>query len=171
MIGIKIFGASIILAGCCYAGFSSATAINKEINSLRVLLSSLDFMSCELQYKLTPLPDLCKQTAEETKGNLSGVFMHLSEELDNQISPDVKSCMRAAISKTKALPDATKKCLLQLGGSLGRFDLNGQINGIESVRDSCKRRLSALETDKDSRIKIFKTLGICAGAAIVILFA
>lgn len=167
----KIMGSIIILLSCCYIGFSSAAGINIESSSLRKLLHALDFMSCELQYKLTPLPELCRRTADETSGKLKEVFTTLSEELESQISPDVKSCMCVSLTKVSNLPVQTQKCLLQLGASMGRFDLPGQINSIESVRSSCRRYLENLESDKESRLRTYRTLGICAGAAMVILLA
>ena len=58
----------------------------------------------------------------------------------------------------------------QLGKSLGRFDLNGQLQGIEQVRAHCRRELSSLENGRDQRIRGYQTLGVCAGAALAILF-
>lgn len=167
---MKWIGAILVLGSCCYFGLYSAASLNTEVRSLQKMISALDFMSCELQYKLTPLPDLCRQTASECSGALKQVLLRFSEELENQISPDVKSCMNAALSSTARLPESTEKCLLQLGASMGRFDLAGQINALESVRISCRRALENLEAGKESRIRTYKTLGLCAGAAIVILF-
>ena len=166
---MKWIGAIIILLGSCCFGLSAAARLSAEVRSLRKLMSLLDFMSCELQYRLTPLPDLCRQAAFETSGTLRHVFLRFAEELDSQISPDVKSCMNAALSGANGLSDAARKCMLQLGSSMGRFDLSGQISALESVRQSCRRNLEILESGKDSRLRMYKTLGICAGAAIVIL--
>ena len=79
--------------------------------------------------------------------------------------------MNVALSKCPTLPAETTKCLVQLGSSMGRFDLQGQINGIESVRASCKKSLESIESGKETQLRTYRTLGVCAGAAIVILFA
>ena len=57
-----------------------------------------------------------------------------------------------------------------LGTSLGRFDLTGQLNGLEQVRSHCRRELEALAGNRDQRVRGYQTLGICAGAALAILF-
>ena len=170
MIGTKAIGAIMVLIGCCYLGFSSAAGINSEIRNLRKLHRALDFMMCELQYKLTPLPELCNITAGESSGCIKRFFEALAKELESQLSPDVKSCMRVAISKTSGISQLTRNCLLQLGSNIGRFDLPGQINGLESARSTCIQYIQNLESGKESRLKTYKTLGICAGAAMVILF-
>ena len=166
---LKCIGAVGVLAGSCAMGFACAATVNAEITSLRRLVSALNYMSCELQYRLTPLPELCRKTAGECKGSLRHLFNNLSQEIENQISPDVKSCMRSALSKTKKIPSLTEKSLKMLGASLGRFDLAGQINGLELVRNHCQNILKELALEKGSRLRTYKTLGICAGAAIVII--
>ena len=63
------------------------------------------------------------------------------------------------------------KCNLQLlGKTLGRFDLQGQLSGIASVKQLCKRDLDGLQNNQELRLRSYRTLGICAGVALVILF-
>ena len=57
-----------------------------------------------------------------------------------------------------------------LGASLGRFDLQGQLQGIESVRAQCRKDLAELEDNRDQRLRSYQTLGLCAGCALAILF-
>lgn len=159
----------MIFLGCGYFGFRSAALYLAEERMLRKLIAVLDYMSCELQYKLTPLPDLCRQASSETTGALQILLRVFADELDSQISPNVKTCMDVAISKCKAMPELSKKCLYQLGCSMGRFDLNGQIQALESVRMTCRNHLSKLEEGKEMRLRSYQTLGLCAGAALVIL--
>ena len=75
----KILGAALIVLSSCYIGFSSAAGINIELRDLRRLISALDYMSCELQYNLTPLPTLCKETAKECEGKFKHLFILLAE--------------------------------------------------------------------------------------------
>jgi stage III sporulation protein AB len=113
---------------------------------------------------------LCRNTAQECSGPLNALFLRLSKELEEQISPNVSSCMRASIAVTEQLPKQTAEVLALLGESLGKFDLNGQLRGLASVRTECNRRLDALAENQDVRLRSYKTLGLCAGAALVILF-
>lgn len=167
---MKWIGAMFVLAACGGFGFQIAAAQRKETRTLRQLIRILDFAECELQYRLTPLPELCRNAAQECSGPLSILFMHLSKELEDQISPNVSSCMRAAIAATQQLPRQTAEVLTLLGESLGKFDLNGQLRGLASVRGECNRRLDILSESQDVRLRSYKTLGLCAGAALVILF-
>jgi hypothetical protein len=78
--------------------------------------------------------------------------------------------MASSITKVEKLPEAVKRNLLLLGKTLGRFDLPGQLSGIASVMQLCRRDLDGLLCNQDVRLRSYRTLGICAGVALVILF-
>ena len=166
----KIIGAIFVFISCACVGFRIASGFKKEERSLRQLVNALDYMECELQYHLTPLPDLCRHTAFQSSGIIRSIFLCLAMELEDQIHPDVWHCMSSALSKTKNIPVLTGQAFEALGRSLGRFDINGQLKGLEGVRAECRRNLSALVDNRDARVRSYQTLGLCAGAAMVILF-
>ena len=166
---VKILGSALVVAGCGGFGFKIAASRRKEEKMLRNLISALDFMECELQYRMSALPDLCRSTAAECSGQLQVVFRNFSTELEDQISPDVSSCMRAVLAKHAHLPSCTYEALCMLGESLGRFDMIGQLKGLEAVRAECRRKLNILSTGSDVVVRSYQTLGLCAGAAVVIL--
>ena len=111
---LKWIGAFLVVFGCAGVGFAMSGAHRKEEKSLRMLISALDFMQCELQYRLTPLPDLCRLTAAQCNGPLRTAFTTLAMELEDQISPDVFHCMNSAIAKVNGLPSKTAELLLSL---------------------------------------------------------
>lgn len=167
----KWIGAILVIVGCGGFGFSMAAGHRKEEKLLRQLISVLQYMESELQYRLTPLPELCRQAGNEVNGLLHDIMLNLAREMDWQVSPDACSCMTAALRKSHDIPVSLRKQLLQLGHSLGRFDLPGQLRGIQSVRVSCEETLKRLGRNRDSRLRSYQTLGLCAGAALAILFA
>ncbi len=167
---IKIIGAILVIIGCGGFGFHVANNYRKEEKSLRNLIDILEFMECELKFHLTSFPALCKQVASEYKGEIGNVFLELSNEMEKQISPKPEDCMILAINKSKALPPITRKCMLALGKSIGHFDLEGQIKGLQSVIGECTRHFDLLLANRDNRIRSYQTLGLCAGAALAILF-
>ena len=166
----KLYGAICVVVGCGGWGFSVAAQYLHRIRMLRQLVCVLDYMECELQYRSTALPLLCRQASSVCSGKISAVFYCLSEELESQISPNVVCCMTAALNKTHGLPRVIVCFLRNLGVTLGKFDLSGQLKGIDSIRQECRQKLDCLQTNHESRIRTYQTLGLCAGAAIAILF-
>lgn len=166
---MKWIGVMLIVGGCGLFGYSLAAAHKREERALMSLISSLDYMQCELQYRLTPLPDLCRQAGQQNRSQVGQVLLMLARELECQISPDVESCMEEALGSNLDLPNRTRTAFETLGQSLGRFDLEGQIRGLEAVRSFCRAELERLGKDRDSRLRNYQTLGLCAGAALAIL--
>ena len=78
--------------------------------------------------------------------------------------------MRTAMEKCHDLPACLRRPLRLLGQTLGNFDLPGQLQGLKSSQDVCRRELARLEHNRDARLRSYQTLGLCAGAALVILF-
>ena len=165
----KWMGAMLVIAGCGSVGFRIAWAHKREERFLRDLKSALDFMACELQYRLTPLPDLCRLIGRNQKNPIGEMFLRLSRELEQQILPDVEYCLNQAL-KGGDLPKRVLEGFRQLGKNLGRFDLQGQLKGIEMVRDYCDRELDTMGNNREERLRSYQTLGLCAGAALAILF-
>lgn len=166
---LKIFGVVMTVLGCGCVGFQIAANYKREERALQQLSRILEYMECELQYRLTSLPELCRQVSRTYKQIPGSVFRDLAAEMEAQISPDVSCCMNAVLRKYKNLPPITRNVLETLGMSIGRFDVCGQLKGFSSANALCKRNMLTLSEGRDTRLRSYQTLGLCAGAALAIL--
>lgn len=167
---LKLLGAVLVLAGCGGFGFAMASSYCREEYTLAQLARALEYMSCELSYRMTPLPQLCRNAANAVTGVIHSFFLTLAEELEQQVAPDAQMCMNAALAAYPGLPISVRLQLGDLGQTLGRFDLPGQIRGIEGCLHSAQSAAQELAREKSSRLRNYQTLGLCAGAALAILF-
>ena len=167
---MKLFGALMILLGCGGAGFSMVAGYRRQEQSLRQLIRALEFMECELQYRMTPLPELCNDVAQICTGCVRNILQELSIELESQITPNATTCMHAVVSRSEGVSETLQRCLMDLGDSLGRFDLFGQLQGLASIKKSAEFDLEKLTQNRDVRVRSYQTLGLCAGAALTVLF-
>lgn len=165
---MKFAGALLVIAGCGGFGFSMAAAYRYEERLLKQLRDILQFMYCELQYHLTPLPELCHRAGTSTGGAVGKVFSDLSALL-NMHNNDVSECIQTAIRKAELTP-RIREIIGNLGRTLGTFDLDGQLLGLEEQRARCCAELESLAAGREDRLRSYQTLGLCAGAALVILF-
>lgn len=170
MMQYKWIGAVLILASCSGFGLSVAASCRREISILRQIIHMTILMESELMYRLTPLPDLCRKVGNMV-GGVTGKLLHtMAGELDRKSQPDVTGCMRSALETADRLPGSMRRIFLMLGVSLGQYDLPGQLKGLASVRASGEDALRKLEQNKETRLRSYQTLGLCAGLALVILF-
>lgn len=166
---LRLMGAGCILAGSGAFGFSMAAASRREERELKELLGILEYLSCELSYRLTPLTNLCRGAAEGRSGETAAFFLELAKELERQREPDVHGCVRAVLDLL-TMPASVRQLLEELGQTLGRFDLPGQLRGLElSIRET-ETTLRTIREGAPERRRSWQTLWLCVGAALAILF-
>jgi len=165
----KILGALLILAGCGGFGMMICLSYKSEEEMLRQMIHAMDYIQCELQFRMTPLPELCSRASASCKGRISRFWKQLSEALRNQTFPDVSGCVEAAMEASGPFPPRVDKALEILSVSLGQFDAQGQLQALEAARNHCRAELESMGINRDNRLRSYQTLGICAGVALVIL--
>lgn len=165
----KWVGSVLVFVGCGGFGLSLAGAHIRRERMLLHIIRMLDEMECELRYRLTKLPQLCMLAARNSSGPVKKVMLLFAQELENRTSPDPASCMEWVLEGYPFPDEDVRYLLVELGRSLGRFDLDGQLQGIRHVKASCEHHLKVERSRKDHRIRCYRDLGFCAGAALVIL--
>ncbi len=166
---LRWIGAVLVIVGCGAFGFKMAQEYLREIYTLRQLNAMLEYMENELRFRLTPLPDLIIQAAQQAKGALRLLFTDLAALLECNSNIDATGCMDSVLQKYPKIPKRTAAVLTQLGASMGVFDLDGQLTGLESAKFSCSGELKVLEQEKTQHVRNYQILGLCAGAALAIL--
>lgn len=166
----KWIGAVFVILGCGGCGMSIAAEQRRQERMLHQLMQALNYMECELQYRLTPLPELCCRAGQETSGSLRQVFRELSAELNRCASPEVSDCMKTVLSAHREIPGSIRRLLNRLGRTLGRFDLPGQLQGLASLQKACREERRRMLENREERLRNCQTLAFCAGAALVVLF-
>ena len=166
---VKLIGAFLICAGCGAFGFSMAAACRAEEQAMRQFLRALEFMQGELSYRSPPLAALSRSAATIVSGPVQRVLLAFSGELDRQVAPDVHLCMDAALLQLR-LPETLSAAFGELGNTLGCFDLPGQLRGLEHAKENARQVLQELTEKRKNHLRSYQTLGLCAGAALAILF-
>ena len=167
---MRYIGAVLIFASCGSFGFLLAANYRREERCLAELLRLLERMQNELSYRLTPLPQICANIAQTASGCLSMAFKALAGELEGQNAPDAAQCMKNAVKTAKDTPKPVEKLLLLLGDSLGEYDLQGQLNELSAVKCECQSLLEQMRQQQDMRLRSYRTLGLCVGAGLAVLF-
>ena len=166
---IKLLGAILIVAGCGGVGLYLAATYKKEEKSLQQLIRAFSIMENELEYRLTQLPDLCRLAAEAC-GGCVGVFLkELQIELEGQISANAETSVLSVLNRKMDMSRKTKELLLCWAHSLGKYDVQGQIKGITQTRSLVEEELQILKSDKEVKLRNYRTFGFCAGAALAVL--
>lgn len=156
----------MIFLVCSGAGFYYAF-LQKQI--YRQLQRCMDLMVCHLEYQGLSLPQLCSLMRGETTGGLQDFWKNLEQELSQQILPEAADCARAALENCQQLQGPVRQRLLELGGILGKFDLDGQIHSLQAMQEDCRRQVIAVENNLEVRLRSYRTIGLCLGIGLVLL--
>lgn len=167
---VKLIGAILTVASCGWFGHLAVRTYKRQESYLQQLVQILAYMSWELECRMTPLPELCRRAAIQSKSALGELFVQLAQELDGQAAPEVAQCVSVVLNKNHDIPELTANALSLLGESLGQYDLSGQLKGLDAVEQYCKRELENLSYHREERLRSYQMLGLCTGAALAIIF-
>ena len=165
----KWVGAVLVVVASGGFGMVLAWDQIREERLLSQLGEILNYMESQLAYRLTPLPELCREAANLVSGPLGQVFAGFGRALEQNLSPEVSGCMEKTLLSLPPLPPMATQSLQSLGHTLGRFDLEGQRKGLLTLRGECMRQLQRLRRNRTERLRSIRTLGFCAGAALTII--
>ncbi len=165
---MKWVGAVLVVLSCSSCGMMMAAAYRREEVLLRQLREIMEWMACELRCRATDLPCLFLRATQRTQGPLGTLFDRMSTALSGRVEPDAMTCMETAL-RAVCLPGKVRQIALQLGASLGEFHLEGQVRQLEAVGAECSRLLEEHVSNRDSRLRTYRTMGVCGGLALAIL--
>ena len=166
---VRILGVVLVLVGCGGFGFSMAAADLRKTNRIKKMITAIEHISRELEYRNLPLPDLCQSAASVSGGIVGSIFSNIAGELTAMLSPDVKGCVQNVLHNMPQIPNYLRSTLELLGNSMGKFDREGQLKGLASAVSELGSELKNHAQGQEARLRCYQTLGLCAGAAIAIL--
>ena len=165
---IRLIGAAMIILGAGSFGIVKTAQFYRQQRQLRSFLNALEILKCELHYTLYPLPKLCRITAERSD-RVCAVFLRKYADLLERGAFRTVAARDAFDGGGIALPPDASMALLELFGTLGRYDVEGEEKLLQLTQHRLKAALERGETEKRPMAKGYALLGFCTGAAIAIL--
>lgn len=166
---MRWIGIICIIGACSACGFSMAGSYLFMERCLRQMQNALEVMLCQMEYRMTALPELCGIVASACGGPIGQVFQDLGQELQTGDAPNASACMAYALAKNNQLPESCQGILKQIGSNLGQLDLESQLRGLTLTKEETGRLLKKISEERSGRIRSYRALGICGGAALTIL--
>ena len=164
----KLIGAGCVFVACGAAGFGVAASVKKEEKLLLQTKRLLEKMESELSCRVTSLPELCLCVVG-CGSELEQLYGDVSRLLQLKQFPDASCCMEQGLRLQKYLPKSVAKIHRMLGETMGRYDLPGQLDELSAVKEACLDELNSLRQNMSQKVRSYRTLGLCAGAALAIL--
>jgi len=167
MLLIKILIYSFIFLSCSLIGILISKKYVNRVNELKEFKNALNMFKTKIRYTYAPLPEIFTEIAENVDSNISNVFKKASEKME--ICPAGEAWDLALRIEDLNIDDEDRIALKNLSKMLGKTDLEGQLNQIEMTSDFLDSQIKKAETQKAKSEKMYRTLGMVIGMAIVII--
>lgn len=167
---LKLAGAVLLTAGAAALGFSAAAQLERRVRTLRTILSALELMERELAYRLTPMPELFSILAERLAPPVGSFFKACRERLSQLGEKRLEELWEESLSEFPMDLGAEElQVLRELGGILGQYDGEGQREALALAQGQMKECLNHAAEERTRMGRVYGTLGLAAGAFLVIL--
>ena len=133
------------------------------------LIDALLRIRHELQYRLTPLPEIFAALGGSRNREIAEFFSRLAALLSSAQTCTVGYACRLAQTRGLSLSSAARGTILSLFDSLGRYDLEGSVQALDLALSRLREEAKALQNSAAARCRTYLTLGVCTGLAAAVI--
>lgn len=168
---LRMIGAMLVISGAAGTGLGMSAYVRRSAAILQQLISSLEQMKSEIQFRRTPLPELMRVLSVGASGCVGAFWGLLADELYAGRSRSAAEAMRRCLAArpAEAFSAPTRSELLSLGAGLGSYDADNQTRSINLALSRLGGLLGELRAEQKARVRSCCALGVCAGLALAIL--
>ncbi|HIU25673.1 MAG TPA: stage III sporulation protein AB [Candidatus Copromorpha excrementigallinarum] len=167
---LKAAGCILIFIGCCTAGFIKAASYRDRRAELESVLELVRILNMEICYRKDSLKKIFERISSEKDCWFSSHLAECGRQLENQLS--LSEAWSISLDKTKEfcpLLEKDKEILRDISMGLGRSDTGGQKKIFEAALLRLERNRAEAGEQEARQGKMYKGLGIAAGAAAAII--
>ena len=159
---LKVCGMLLVVACTTSIGISMAQALSRRVRELEGCIALLTGMEGELSYSLAP-PDEAVARLEERESAQEAPFLPACAALCRKGTPFPQAWREAVEKQGAAIVEA-------LADTLGQCDLDGQLSSLSHAKALLAMQLAAARERCESHGKLYRTMGLLAGAFVVVFF-
>lgn len=167
MMIFKFIFLTIILFGTSYIGILMAKKYSSRVKDLKEMRKALNFFEDKIKFTYEPIPDVFEEISSKVNENIGEIFKSSANLMQNE---------SAGVSWEKAVDNANtnfskedSEIIKGLAKMLGKTDIDGQVSEIRLTNKFIDVQIKDAENEKNRNEKLYKTLGVTVGLAIVIV--
>ena len=170
MIIIKSLILFMILGTSSLIGYLISGKYKNRVNDLKEIKNALNMFETKVRYTYEAVPEIFKQIAEEFQSNdssIAKIFKIASENMKYRPAGDAWNLALEVTDTNMNKEDI--KTLKNLQKLLGKTDIEGQLSEIELTVSFLDIQITQAIKEKEKNEKLYKTLGMVTGLAIVVI--
>lgn len=164
---IKYIELILVLIASTYIGILISKKYQNRVKDLKEMKNALNMFSAKMKFTYESIPKIFKEISNKVNKNIGYIFILASEKMEN-ISAG-KAWNYALENSNTNMKSEDIDVLKSLSNLLGKVDIEGQASEIELVEKFLDIQIEQAEEEKNKYVKMYKTLGITIGLAVVIV--
>lgn len=164
---IKYLELILVLSASTYIGILISKKYLNRVTDLKEMKNALNIFATKIKFTYETIPQIFKEISEKVKPNIANIFLSASNKMENINAGN--AWLQALEESNTNMVKEDIETLKNLSNLLGKVDIEGQVNEIELVETFLDTQIEIAEEDKNKYVKMYKTLGITIGLAVVII--
>lgn len=160
----------IVFLAFSYGGYAYGEKFNNRYKNLKEILKSILLLQNEIVYNMTPLPEALNSIGEKCRTPIKEQFLNSSSLLSEGKEDSVYHAFKTIYEKENNiyLNKEDERVLGDFLKSLGELGVYGQEKMFNLVIANLNINIKEAETIANKNIKLYRYLGVCIGAMIII---
>ena len=168
----KIIVYIIIFLSCSLCGYLVSLKYSLRVERLSALTESLRILNSEITYRRDPLPETLERISRYKDNSSSAFFRRLTEIVRENKTFLFMDSWKAAVDdcyQNSPLKPCDIEIINDIGIELGKSDVEGQNNMFLRIFKRLEECTLDAVHERNTKGKMYKTMGITIGIAIVII--
>jgi len=169
---VKIVGSLLIITSSTFLGLLFGGRFRDRVNNIKLLYNCIQILETEVIYSANPIPDALYEVYRKGNKKVSYIFKDIKEHLvSNKNSTLLDSFIYATTTfKEKMfLEDEDIEVIISLARSLGVSDRIDQEKHFKTALIQLQTQQDYAEEKRSINEKLYRSLGVLLGLAIVII--
>lgn len=167
---IRLLGALLLISGSSGIGVMAALRLRDRVEDLSGLIYGLEGVKRGLLSRTEGLKAMLNDGADQTKGRVRLLFKSLREEMDRLEEGSFRQLWERALrSAPLRCSESDLADLMPLGGVLGSYDLDSQVEALDKAMGALNFRLAEAVERRQSLSRVYGTMGVSVGVLLAIM--
>ena len=167
MLGLKIIIYSCIFLSSSAIGILISKKYEDRVNELKEFKNALNIFKAKIKFTYDPIPEIFEQISIQMDSRPGRIFKLACHNMKLLTAGDAWNM--AIDTDILSINEEDKNILKNLSKLLGQTDIDGQVNQIELTSQFLDQQIEKAEKERLKCEKMYRTLGIVIGLAIVII--
>lgn len=168
---LRIFGVILICISTAMMGMSAGKRVHTRSKVLSEFISALDLMITEISCLLTPIEEILEKLVKETPEPIRGFFYQCLSARRTKEEARFQEIWLKELKSAEflCLSEVDIALLSEIGNSFGKYSGEEQVRVMKGIQRKLVKLQATAQEECMKNGRLYRSLGITCGIALVIL--